>query len=280
MLSACRVKEWAKNIFVFFCLLYALQPQNIDLLPANLMRLTLVAAAFSLAASSVYLVNDISDREKDRMHNKKRYRAIASGLISVRLATIMVVVLTASSLFIASYLGWTIAAIIAAYLGISHLYTLVFKHMAVIDIVFVASLYGLRALAGFVAISLFGTNWFLWIAVATISAFILELGKRKGEFGIYGANAATRKALKYYTLPLMERMFRGSLAILLAVYTTASFSISPVFVISTIAVGMGLNAFWNAYNEDVPPQKILFGNKSLRPFMGLAAVVYLPVLFR
>ena len=125
---------------------------------------------FCLAASSIYLVNDVRDVEADRQHPTKRFRPIAAGIVPEWLAYTLAVVLGAISLVIAWGVNRNLALVMAVYIGMQLAYCFGLKHQAVIDICIVSSAYLLRAIAGGAATDIHLSQWFL-LSAAFASLF-------------------------------------------------------------------------------------------------------------
>ncbi|MGF2946909.1 decaprenyl-phosphate phosphoribosyltransferase, partial [Mycobacterium sp. Lab-001] len=153
---------------------------------------------FCLAASAIYLVNDVRDVEADRQHPTKRFRPIAAGVVPEWLAYALSVVLGAVSLAGAWWLTPNLAVVMAVYLGMQLGYCYGLKHQAVIDICIVSSAYLLRAIAGGVAADIPLSQWFL-LMMAFGSLFMVA-GKRYAELQVAERTGARiRKALESYT---------------------------------------------------------------------------------
>jgi decaprenyl-phosphate phosphoribosyltransferase len=163
--------------------------------------LTKVAVAFvvfCLAASSIYLVNDVRDIDADREHPTKRFRPIAAGVVPEWLAYTLAVVLGVASLAISWLLTPNLALVMAVYIGMQLGYCFGLKHQAVMDICIVSSAYLLRAIAGGAATKIPLSQWFL-LFVAFGSLFMVA-GKRYAELQVAERTGAViRKALESYT---------------------------------------------------------------------------------
>jgi len=153
---------------------------------------------FSLAASSIYLVNDVRDVQADREHPTKRNRPIAAGVVPAWLAYVLALVVGVASLAIAWWLTPNLAVVMAVYIGMQLGYCFGLKHQAVMDICIVSSAYLLRAIAGGAATGIPLSQWFL-LFVAFGSLFMVA-GKRYAELQVAErTGAAIRKALESYT---------------------------------------------------------------------------------
>ena len=153
---------------------------------------------FSLAASSVYLINDIRDVDADREHPTKRYRPIAAGVVPEWLAYCLAAVLGVSSLAVSWLLTPNLAVVMAVYLAIQLGYCYGLKHQPVMDICIVSSAYLLRAIAGGAATDTPLSQWFL-LSAAFASLFMVA-GKRYAELQLAERTGAKiRKSLESYT---------------------------------------------------------------------------------
>jgi decaprenyl-phosphate phosphoribosyltransferase len=150
-----------------------------------------------LAASSVYLVNDVLDRDSDRKHPSKSQRPIASGELPVRTALIAAAVLAVGGLAVAGLLASTdLMWLVAGYLGLQAIYVAWAKHQPVLDLASVAAGFVIRAIAGGVAVGIPTSTWFMTVTAAT--AFFVVSGKRYSELVTQGVSG-TRQGLKDYS---------------------------------------------------------------------------------
>ena len=173
-LGALRVYQYAKNTLMFVPLLTS---HRFDL--ASLGNAVLAFFAFSAAASSAYLLNDILDLKADRNHPTKRHRAIASGRLPIASALAAVPCLAAASLLAASGISGLFLATIVAYLVITVAYSLHLKKMLLVDIIALAGLYTTRILGGAIAINVHLSEWLLIFSLFVFTS--LALIKRYGE---------------------------------------------------------------------------------------------------
>jgi 4-hydroxybenzoate polyprenyltransferase len=144
ILRCMRVYQWTKNILVFVPLLLAHK-----LLQAGLLVEAFTAfGALSLAASLVYVVNDLLDLESDRKHPHKRLRPLAAGVLSIRQGVLLAFFLTIAAALISTLLPPRAQLLIGLYVAVSTLYSTILKHMLFLDVMVLASLYALRILYG------------------------------------------------------------------------------------------------------------------------------------
>ena len=188
-LREARPKQWVKNVLVFAA------PGAAGVLtePDQLGRTLIAFAAFCLAASGTYFLNDAMDAEADRQHPTKRNRPIAAGLITTAQAKVTAVVLIVLGLAISAPLNnGRLLAVVAAYVVVTVSYTLWLKHEPVLDLGCIAAGFGLRAIAGGYATDVKLSNFFL-IVVGAGSLFIVA-GKRHAELAELGESSAGHRA--------------------------------------------------------------------------------------
>ncbi|MEV4367353.1 MULTISPECIES: decaprenyl-phosphate phosphoribosyltransferase [unclassified Nonomuraea] len=192
LVRAARPRQWLKNLLV----LAAPMAAGVLGQPGRLLAALLVLAAFCLAASGSYLLNDASDVEADRLHPRKRRRAVASGAVSVRTARVAGVVLLVLGPAVAALAGgWQAPAVVAGYVALTLAYTTWLKHQEVVDLIAVAGCHVIRAYAGAVAVGVPVTGWFL--VVVSLAALQLVAGKREAELRSRGVSG-TRATLAAY----------------------------------------------------------------------------------
>ncbi|MCA0269329.1 MAG: UbiA family prenyltransferase [Bacteroidetes bacterium] len=174
-LRALRMHQWAKNLLVAVPLLTAMHGSS----AAGWLRVAVAFVAFSFVASSVYLVNDLLDVASDRAHPRKRSRPIASGSLSIPAALGLAAVLLAAGLGMGAALGTGFFVVLTIYYGLTTAYSLHLKRLALVDVLTLAALYGLRIVAGAVAVGVPLSLWLL--SFSTFLFFSLALVKRYTE---------------------------------------------------------------------------------------------------
>lgn len=175
LIRLLRPRQWSKNLLVFAAAVFA--NQLFVATSAGLAALAFVA--FCLASSSVYVVNDWVDVERDRQHPQKRLRPIAAGEISPRVALRVAVALTVAALGIAFWVRWELGATIAVYIALVHFYSMVGKHIVILDTMLVAAGFVIRAVGGAIAIDVPSSSWF--VLCTFFAALFLALSKRRAE---------------------------------------------------------------------------------------------------
>ncbi|SFV33387.1 UbiA family prenyltransferase [Hyphomicrobium facile] len=167
-LRQLRVYQYVKNLLVFVPVITA-HEFNADALRSSF----LAAAAFSLCASAVYILNDWWDLQADRAHPTKQFRPLAAGKIKVRDALAAIPVLLTASAWIALSISGLFALIIAAYFVMTTAYTFVIKRKLIADVVLLAMLYTIRVIGGAVAIAVPISEWLLYFSIFVFASLAL-----------------------------------------------------------------------------------------------------------
>lgn len=228
LVSLIRPKQWMKNGLVFAALLFSGR-----LLHAESAWLALLAfAAFSLASSSVYCLNDALDSTEDRMHPRKRLRPVASGLVSPRQAVAVAVLLAGAAVAVASAVSLSFVLVVLAYLGINLLYSAALKRAVLLDVMAIASGFVLRAIGGGIAIDVQLSLWFL-VCVPLLSLF-LAVAKRRHELVTVNGAENHRAVLTEYSTQLLDQMLAVlSAALIMAYLLYAKDTAKPYLVMVT-----------------------------------------------
>jgi 4-hydroxybenzoate polyprenyltransferase len=194
VLAAVRPRQWAKNVLVLPALVFSGHYTS----PEEWGRTALAFLAFSLLSSTGYVYNDLRDVEADRRHPKKRFRPLAAGEIGTAGAWTLMALLAAGAAGTSLLLGTSFAGVAAAYFGTTLLYSGMFKHHVILDVMFLAACYTWRAVAGAVAIAVSISPW-LVLCTAFLALF-LGFNKRRGEILLLdGRSTGTRRALAHYS---------------------------------------------------------------------------------
>jgi len=175
LIRLLRPRQWPKNLLVFAAAVFA--NQIFVVMSAGLAGLAFVA--FCLASSSVYVINDLMDAEVDRQHPVKRLRPIAAGEIGKGFAIGLAITLTLVALGLAAAINLPFAITIAVYIALVHFYSIVGKHVVILDVMLVAVGFVLRAVGGALAIQVPSSDWF--VLCTFFAALFLALSKRRAE---------------------------------------------------------------------------------------------------
>lgn len=236
LLRLLRPKQWIKNSFVLAPLIFA----GLYLDAVAVGRALLAAVLFSLAASTVYIVNDLIDLESDRLHAVKRHtRPLAVGAVTRRQALALLGGLY--GVLLASLMLWpAVGAAIALYIGINVAYSLRLKHVPVVDLFCVATGFVLRVWVGALAISVPLSSWML-ITTLCLAIYLAAI-KRRQELTIQGSGS--RSVLGAYSVALLDRYAEMSAIGAVLFYSLYVVEVRPELVISVPLVLFGLFRYW------------------------------------
>jgi decaprenyl-phosphate phosphoribosyltransferase len=244
--------------------------------------------AFCLVSSATYLLNDVRDLEADRLHPDKRHRPIAAGAVPPRAAVAAAVALLAAGLALALSVNLAFLGIVALYLAITGAYTLWLKHIAVVDIVTIASGFILRACAGGVVAHVPLSRWF--VIVATFGSLFVVSGKRHGEHIDLGAEGhEVRPTLGSYSRSYLQYVWTMTSGITLTAYCLWAFEQSgsetelPLFELSILPflTFMLRYAMLLDQGRGGAPEDLVLGDRALLVLGALWAIVFgLAVQFR
>lgn len=211
-LKLVRPSQWIKNGFVFMPLIFS----GHLFIARDLLRTVEMFAAFCIAASATYIINDYMDIEQDRVHPRKRNRPLARGDVSAHTALVIAAVLVVGLFTGAFFLGIPKRAMlaVAGYLVLQLAYSKYLKHVVIIDVFALSAGFLLRVAAGAAAINVSISSWIV-LCTFSVAAF-LALGKRRHEVLILPEDAANHR-------PVLENYSVGFLEQLLQVVTTSTF---------------------------------------------------------
>lgn len=226
LFRAIRPRQWIKNTIVFAPIIFHGEFFN----SVYFWKEVIAFACFSLAASSIYLINDIRDAEKDRLHPVKKHRPIASGKLPVSWAAISAVILTLIVFPVATaYVGTYFTVMVLTYFILQLFYNLYLKDVIIMDALTIAIGFIIRAFAGALAIPVSISSWLI-LAVTGVS-LLLAFGKRRAERTLLEAKGlskeSTRKILRHYPDSLLDAMITMSATFAIVTYSLFAFQSSP-----------------------------------------------------
>ena len=209
-----RPSHWLKNGFVFAALVFARKVTDAE----AVVRAAGAFAAFCLASSAIYALNDVVDRREDAQHPSKRLRPVASGAVGVGLAVGLSVVLASVGVGLALVVGRAFAATVGAYLVLMLAYVAGLKRVAILDVLIIASGFVIRAYAGGVAIHVEVSYWLL-LCTLTLSLF-LGFAKRESERMVLGETASATRPLAWsvYSRETLAHMMTVSAGLAIVTY--------------------------------------------------------------
>jgi 4-hydroxybenzoate polyprenyltransferase len=297
MLMAMRIKQWSKNGLVLLALIFA--ERLTDLLSDE--RTLLAFLAFSFAASTIYIINDIGDRAKDRLHPKKRKRPIASGNLSIpmAIATIIICMAAASGAIAGLVLlpkanspdpyaslgdsTWTLGGVIALYIGINLAYTYWLKHQVLWDVFTVAAGFVMRAFVGALAIPVPISPWFYLCTL--FLALFLALGKRRAEIvNLTDRVRNYRAILQQYNLVLLDQLMCIVATCTLVSYCLYTFlgtrGLSMMVTIPFVIFGL-FRYLYLVYvkSEGDRPDEVLWSDRQIMLSVACCVIVAIIILY-
>jgi 4-hydroxybenzoate polyprenyltransferase len=220
LLETMRPWQWTKNAFIFAGVLFAGRALEVE---ADLRALA-TFVAFCAISSAAYLINDLRDRETDRLNPRTANRPIARGDIGARTAVAGAAGLTVLALAIAAALNWKTLAVLGGYGVMQGAYTTVLKHVLFLDVMTIAAGFLLRALAGLVCIDAVVSPWLL-LATGLLALF-LALGKRRSEL-LQAGTTKQRAVLAEYSIPLLDELISVVTPCIVLVYALYSVLAAP-----------------------------------------------------
>lgn len=273
LVRTARPRQWVKNLLVVAAA-GAAGALGHDDVPV---RIGFAFLAFCLMASGIYAINDVRDVEEDRQHPTKRFRPIAAGEVLPNEALAGGLVALVGGLAICFALSWLLGLVAVGYVVLTLSYTLIWRHIVVLDIVAVAGGFVLRAVAGGVTASVPLSLWFT--LVVAFAAVLVATGKRRAELlRALASDAPRRRVLMLYTDSALRVVMLVSVLGALAVYCLWAVQL-PVgggipwrlLTIAPFAAAVVRYIVLARQGSGEAPEELLFGDA----FMRLASVAWL-----
>ena len=218
LLRACRPRQWSKNLLV----LAAPCAAGVIDRPEVAAQVAGAFVVLCLLSSATYLVNDVRDREQDRLHPRKRLRPVAAGEISPRSAVWAAAALALLGVALASAIDPKLGVLGCGYLALTASYSLWWRNVVVLDILAIAAGFVLRALAGGVATDIYLSRWF--VIVTACCAIFLVAAKRYAELREHTTRAPARATLARYSPGRLRLTLAGAAAVAGVAYTSWAFT--------------------------------------------------------
>jgi 4-hydroxybenzoate polyprenyltransferase len=221
LLVSLRPHQWTKNLLVVpAALVFSKHLFEVD----AALRVGLALVVFCALSGAVYLVNDLADLERDRLHPRKRLRPLASGALSMGTARLAAALLLVAGLGSSLVLGPAFAALGLAYVVLNLAYSFGLKNVVILDVLAISLGFVLRAVAGAVAIDVEFSSWLLVCTI--LLALFLSLAKRRHELVLLDASAGEhRPILAEYSPYLLDQMIAVVTASCLTAY--AFYTLAP-----------------------------------------------------
>ena len=227
LLVAMRPKQWTKNLVVFLPLAFTINlswdPTNADEVWDVLGSAASAFGLFCLLSSAVYLLNDLADAKKDRLHPRKALRGVASGRLSKVLAAFTAVTFIGASLPLGFLLetgyGWAQVA----YVGISAMYIVIVRQLVILDVFAISAGFMVRAAAGALVISADPSPW-LYVCTGLGALFIGFAKRRQELLTLKDEGREHRASLGGYSLPMLDHLITMLMAATLIAYMLYTFT--------------------------------------------------------
>ncbi|MCQ2484669.1 MAG: decaprenyl-phosphate phosphoribosyltransferase [Clostridia bacterium] len=281
ILKLIRVKHYLKNVLVFLPLFF-----SGNVFSGKLFIVLIAFCVFCVFSSAIYILNDLCDYEKDKLHPKKKNRPIASGAISKKEAVIVLTVclLTGTALSFAAPIPPLCILYPLTYFVLNLAYSLKLKHIPIVDIALLSSGFFIRVLYGGAVIGVTVSSW-LYLTVSSI-AFFMVLGKRKKELERH-SDGETRAVLKEYTPDFLDKFMNTCMTLAIVFYSLWVRDLENNIMIWTvplvIIIAMKYSLDIHKPESDGDPIDVIVGDAVLMTMLAAyaiitAAVLYLPKL--
>ena len=201
ILRLLRPLQWVKSGFVLIGILFAHAWHD----QATVRQVLAATVAFSLVASGVYVFNDLTDRAQDAEHPRKRHRPLAAGILSVRAAVLLLVVLLTAGCALGLLASLKVLLILLLYVVLNLCYSLGLKHVVLLDVFIIAAGFILRILAGTTGVGIAPSQWLLLCGL--MMSLFLGFGKRRAElYAVSSGDTNRRRVLEHYQPVLLDKM--------------------------------------------------------------------------
>ena len=284
LIKTMRPRQWVtKNIFIFAAIVFDKQLFVVD----SFLRTLAGFALFCLISSSVYIFNDIADVDADRQHPEKKNRPIPSGKLSLRVAWIAGLFLSAATLAAGYLLAPSFGYVISLYFLLILVYSKWLKHIPIVDVLVISAGFVLRVGAGVTLIQVERFSPWLYVVMTLLSLF-LGFGKRRAELALLVQGAGShRKVLDGYTLPLLDQyimIVSGTTIVAYSLYTFSapnlpdnhSMMLTIPFVVYTIFRYLFLIEVKHAGGA---PEEVLLSDRPFQIAMLLWAATVLAIFY-
>ncbi|MBY0551753.1 MAG: decaprenyl-phosphate phosphoribosyltransferase [Candidatus Obscuribacterales bacterium] len=260
----CRPEQWTKNLIVWAPILFAKKITE----PELCIKVAACMVAMCAMSSTVYVLNDLIDRDADRLHPTKKERPIAKGIIGPGLAVALATTLVLIAVTIGAIIRPSLLLVIGAYLGIMLLYVTRLKKYPLLDVCCISAGFVLRAVAGGAAVYVPISAWFL--ICTSLGSLFLALEKRRQELVVLDQLAQSHRAtLAHYTPEMLNRIEGLILPSLLTCYAIYSFQSvnGPLMLLTLPFVVFGLMRYQmlsTVSTTTASPEKVLLTDRPLQ----------------
>jgi len=276
MIRLLRPHQWVKNLFIFLPLFFVGQITEFHLF----LNAAIAFIGFSLTASSIYVLNDLLDVKEDRLHPKKKFRPLASDLVSKKSAILLIVFFSLGGLIVMASLSVPALLFVLTYFILNIGYSLWLKHMAIVDITIIAIGFILRLFVGSFAT---GVHLSKWIVIMTfLLALFLALAKRRDDvLHFMNTGKKMRKVIDGYNLQMIDGAMMIMASVIIVSYLLYTTSIDVVnrinneyLYLTTFFVILGIMRYLQlslVEEKSGSPTKIVLKDK----FVGIILIMWI-----
>ncbi|MBA7944156.1 decaprenyl-phosphate phosphoribosyltransferase [Citrobacter sp. RHBSTW-00271] len=271
LVKLIRPKQWIKNSFVLIPLVFSGEFLNVQSINEALQAFFL----FCIASSAVYILNDLNDIEKDKLHpTKSKKRPLASGEIS-RVEAIILLMAIYGCLIVSVFIIPNVFYVVLSYLILNVFYSYYLKHQPVVDIFCISIGFVLRVYAGAVALNVPVSSW-MFVTTLCLALYLASI-KRRQELSQSGSES--RNVLEKYSVMLVDKYAEMSATGTVIFYSLFVMSSRDELVISIPLVLFGLYRYWYVVEQldgGESPTDVLYEDKLLllTVFAWLVLCVY------
>jgi len=283
LLKTMRPKQWAKNVFIFVGIFF---DGKLFVLPL-LVRAFAAFVVFCLVSSAIYLINDLADMARDRLHPVKRNRPLASGALAPITAKIAAIAILVICLPAAFYLDTIFGVVTLIYAMVMVLYSFYLKHFVIVDVMTVATGFVLRVFGGTAVVHVSRFSPWLYLCTILLALFI-AISKRRNELHLLSDNANNhRSSLQEYTFEFLDDMTSLVTATAVTAYSFYTFSAPnlPANHSMMLTIPLVLYVIFRylylvrVKNLGGAPEDIILGDKPLLIGSGLFVLIAAIVLY-
>jgi 4-hydroxybenzoate polyprenyltransferase len=280
-----RPRQWTKNVIVYAGIVFDGQL----FVPSAFLAITVSFALLCLISSGVYVINDLVDIERDRLHPKKRFRPLPAGELSVPVALAAAVVLPLIAVGVALTYSPPFAAVLVFYLLLQLAYSFRLKHIPIVDVMTMMVGFILRVAAGVIVVNVAAFSPWLYACTGLLALF-LAVGKRRQELLLMADKAGSvRTALAQYNLPLLDDMLRLVITSTFIAYMLYAIEAPSALLAGTqwalltvpfVLYGLFRYLFLiHVKGEGSAPDEVLLKDRPLQIAIGLWALTILLILY-
>ncbi len=279
-----RPKDWAKNLFLFLPLFFSGELFNTE----KIIQILIGFIAFSVVASSIYIINDYRDIEDDRKHPVKRNRPLASGAVSKTIAVIICVLLIVTGFGIALLVRDKFLFVLAIYFLINLAYTFALKKVPILDIIILAVGFVLRVKAGSVIAFIAMSEWI--VIMVFLLALFMAIGKRRDDVLLkISSGVDMRKSISGYNLDFLNVLLALVSSVIIVAYFMYTMSAEVILRLGThrlyytcLFVFAGLMRYLQIIYvsaDSGSPTKILYKDRFIQLALLLWVASYVSILY-